>query len=222
MHTAIPRRVGVILLVFGLAGIATAWLHDPQVAWSFPIVADPLVVLAGVALLTGRPRVALVVRLVAAFLLGVAATAVVAALVIQPIDLTWTELRLEPASFAWPAAVAAAHGAVLLWLAWELGRRPVLAAIATAGRRRWEPETLTKFGLAAGAVMFGLFWITLHGQSATLAESLAEQQIGPAYRYALTSMRTTRIAGRAASVGVVTAWNGTDIKRVVLHWEGGR
>jgi hypothetical protein len=197
-------------------------MHDPRIAWSFPIVADPLAVLAGAALLTGRASAALTVRLIAAFLLGVAATAVVAAFVIQPIDLTWTELRLEPASFAWPASVAAAHGAVLLWLAWELGRRPVLDAIATAGLRRWDTETLTKIGLAAGAVMFGLFWITLHGQSATLAESLAEQQLGPEYRYALTSMRTTRIGGHAASVGVVTAWNGTDIKRVVLHWEGGR
>jgi hypothetical protein len=63
-------------------------------------------------------------------------------------------------------------------------------------------------------------WLTLHGQSKALAEQLALQQLGPGYRYQLRWLGGERIAGREAVRATVLAWNATEIRTVLIHWQG--
>ena len=63
-----------------------------------------------------------------------------------------------------------------------------------------------------------LFWLLLHGQTAQLATSLAQQQLGPGYQYHLSWISRERNPNGTTITGVVTAWNDTEIKTILLHW----
>jgi hypothetical protein len=139
--------------------------------------------------------------------------------IVRPLDLTLTEVRLDPSSFVLLAATVIGAVCIQLWIVWELGKQPVHAAIAGAGLRPWDPATPAKVGAGVMFVVAVLLWAALHGNSAAVAVSQAEQQLGPDYRYALTWISPARRGGHGAVDGVVTAWNQHEVKTVLLHWE---
>jgi hypothetical protein len=218
MHTTILKRVGLVLAVAGSIGLALAvWFAPGWRLFEFGVAG--VAVVAGILLLRGNMAAARFVRAAASCVLGIVVVAVLGLASLQPFDLTLTEIRLDPMRFCWPATYAIVGVLLLLWTVRELGREPVQAASAEIGLRRWDPMTPAKAGAGVTAVVAGLLWLSLHGQSAQLAESLALQQLGPGYRYSLSSIHGAD-NGRGTSVsGVVTAWNDKEIKEVLLHWE---
>jgi hypothetical protein len=216
--TSAPGRVGAMLVAIGVLGVAMTVSHATG-WWLFTYVLDALALLAGALLLRGNLTAARLVRAVMAFGLSVTLVGLIGLAVVWPIDLTLTEFRLDLASFLWPAACVAAAIFVQLWIVWELGRAPVQTGIYNAASRRWDAATAAKAGAAAMFVVVGLAWATLHGNSASVAISLAQQQLGFGYRYALTWISSASHDGHTAIDGVVTAWNDHEVKKVLLHWE---
>ena len=194
---AAPTRVGLVLAVVGAAGVAftatyaTGW-------WSLTYGVDVLALLAGALLLRGNVPALRLVCAIMAFGAGATLVGLIGLAVVWPLDLTLTELRLDPISFVWPSVTVVITVCVELWIVWELGREPVRAAIAGAGLRPWDPATPAKVGAGVMFVVVVLLWAALHGNSAAVAVSQAEQQLGPDYRYALTWIGPASRGGRGA------------------------
>jgi hypothetical protein len=218
MHSKIPRRTGSVLLAVGIiSGVVTITWFTPARPYALPVAA--IAVAAGIFLLLGGLRAALWVRTLAVLLLAASVSALIAAQLFQPLDLTITEVRLDPGDFAVGAVVVVFVLALLLWVIVELGRPPIQDAIASARIRRWDMRMPAQAGTGVVVLVGFLLWLTLHGQTADLATSLALQQLGPQYRYHL-SWISTGSNGHGTSIrGVVTAWNHNEIKQVLLHWE---
>jgi hypothetical protein len=214
---AVLRRVGVVLVAVGCLGAFLTTRYGSGM-WLATYGLDALAIVAGGVLSRGGMRAARWVRMAMAIALGASAMAAAGLPFIQPPQLSLTELSLEPASFIWPAAAAIAAVGVELWIWRELGRTNVQAALSGAGSRLWDDATAAKAGAAAILLAIGLRWLSLHGDSAAVAVSLAREQLGPDYRYALTSIGSTSKDGHKSVQGVVTAWNDNEIKTVILHW----
>lgn len=216
-HSQSLKRAGWGLLA---AGIMAAAATTVPLATARPCLAAfaGTAGLAGIFLLRGGPRAALWVRTLVICLLAAAVTAVIAAPLFQPLDLTITEIRLDPADFGTAAALALAVLGVLWWSNLELGRAPVRDAIASAHIRHWDMRMPAQVGSGVVVLAALLLWLMLHGQTADLATSLAFQQIGPGYRYHLSWMSNSYSGHGRSVTGVVTAWNHKEVKTVLLHW----
>jgi hypothetical protein len=215
---AAPTRVGLVLAAVGVAGFAFTASHATG-WWLLTYGVDVLALLVGALLLRGNVPTLRWAGAVMAFGAGATLVGLIGLAVVWPLDLTLTELRLDPIMFVWPAATLIVTVCVELWIVWELGREPVRATIAGAGLRPWDPATPAKVGAAVMFVAVVLLWAALHGNSAAVAVSQAEQQLGPDYRYALTWIGPASRGGHGAVDGVVTAWNKREVRTVLLHWE---
>jgi hypothetical protein len=216
MHT--NKRAGAVLLAVGIAGGAATLVRFAEAGPS-PAIFAAIAVFAGAFLLADGPRAVLWVRTIAVFMFTGGVTAVVIAPLFQPLDLTFVELRLDPAHFAIEAAAILFGLCVTFWVTRELDGPAARDGIASAGITRWDMRMPARAGAGVAALAGLLLWLALHGQSADLAMSLAIQQLGPDYRYHLSWISSANNGQGTTVTGVVTAWNEKEIRRVLLHWE---
>lgn len=217
-HASILKRTGAVLLAVGLLDVAVmvyCIVNGVSYSSSFNIFA----VIAGIFLLRGSLRAASIVRWVAVFLLATFAALVLVWPFMQPMDLTLTQVRLSPLSAATSLGVLVLVSALLLWLYRELGQPPVLAARAAAGRKARDMRVPATAGVGV-VVALGIFLaLLLGGESASKAKALAEQQLGTAYRYHVSSMNIAKNSQGTFVAGIVTAWNEKEIRNVPVKWE---
>jgi hypothetical protein len=218
MQTPVLKRVGGVLCAAGVIALAVTFAMVTEVR-VYAAAIEVAAILAGIWLWRGSPRAALWVRSLAVFLLAAGLSVVILAPFFQPLDLTLTQIRLNPADFAIGAALAALVVGLLLLTILELGRKEVRDMISGARIRQWEMRLPAQAGGGLVALAGLLLWLTLHGQTAELATSLASQQLGPDYRYHLSWIGSTGNGHGTSITGVVTAWNAKEIKKVLLHWE---
>jgi hypothetical protein len=218
MPNQILKRAGCVLLAVAIIG-AAVMIALPPAGDRYLAALSLIPFVAGIFLFVGGPRAALWVRTLAVFMLAAGITGLVLAPFYQPVDLTFTEIRLDPVDFSVAAAVVVFILGMLLWITVELGRPPVQDAIANTRIKRWDMRLPAQAG--GGTVLLAglLLWFMLHGQSTDLATSLAFQQLGPDYRYHLSWISSASTSHGTSVNGVVTAWNDKEIKQVLLHWE---
>lgn len=205
-------------MAIGLIDLAVTMVRFAA-AGPYPAILDGAAVAAGIWLVWDGARAALWVRTLAVFLLAAGVVAVVAAPFYQPLDLTFTEIRLDRPGFIAKAVPLAIALGLLFWVTRELGRGPVQDAIVSAGIRRWDMRIPAQAGGGLVVLVGLMLWLALHGQSAELATSLALQQLGPEYRYHLSWISSSGNGHGTSVRGVVTAWNDREIREVLLHWE---
>ena len=217
-HTPILKRVGGVLLVVGLVDIAVmiyCIAKGIPYSSSFNIFA----VIAGVFLLRGSLRAASVVRWFAVFMLTAFFAFLIAWPFMQPLDLTLTQLRLNPGASVATVALMAFVLGLLFWVVRELGREPIQAARIGAGRKLRDMRIPAAIGVALVVVMGIFLALLLGGDSAEHAKFMAEQQVGPGYRFHVSSLNIAKNNRGTFVSGVVTAWNDKDIRNVPVHWE---
>jgi hypothetical protein len=138
---------------------------------------------------------------------------------LQPWDLSLTELRLNPGSFAIGVTFYCFVLGLLFWVARQLGREPVQVAIANAGVKRRD----MRYAVAAGVGLAVLLGISIplisNGESAERAKSIAQREVGPGYQFHVSSIRISSVGNRTNASGVVTAWKHQEIRSVPFHWE---
>lgn len=217
-HAPILKRVGGVLLVVGLIDILVMiYFIANRISYSssFNIFA----VVAGIFLLRGSLRAASVVRWFAVFMFTAFVALLIAWPFMQPVSLTLTQLRLDPgASFAMVAIMTFVLG-LLFWLVKELGREPIQTALAIAGQKQRDMRIPAAAGVGLVIVM-GIFLASLLGdESATRAKFIAEQKVGPGYRFHVSSLNIAKNNTGTSVSGVVTAWNDNEIKNIPVHWE---
>lgn len=214
----ILKRAGWALVAIGLLDMAVmvyCVVNRISYSSSFNIFA----VVAGIFLLRGSLRAASIVRWFAAFLLAGFLALLVAWPFMQPIDLTLTQIRLGPLSAAAGVGLMALVFALLFWLYRELGRRPVLEARIAAGRKARDMRIPVATGVGLVAVLAASMALLLGGESAIKAQAMAEQQLGSAYRYHVSSLSIAKNSQGTFVAGVVTAWNAKEIRQVPVRWE---
>jgi lipopolysaccharide export LptBFGC system permease protein LptF len=101
---------------------------------------------------------------------------------------------------------------------WQLGRAPIRAARHSAGL----PQRSMLVPVLAGVAMvmvLAVFLVTMRiGTTANNAKILAEQKVGPGYRFHISSLRSSQGDNGKSVVGVVIAWKEDDIQRIPVHW----
>lgn len=217
-HAPILKRVGGVLLIVGSIDIAVMiYCIANRISYSssFNIFA----VVAGIFLIRGSLRAASIVRWFALFMLSAFVALLIALPFMQPVSLTLTQLRLSPgASFATVAFMAFVLG-LLFWVAKELGREPIQAARASAGRKQRDMRIPVAGGVGLVIVMGIFMAVLLGGESADRAKTMAAQQVGPGYRFHVSSLNIAKNNKGTFVSGVVTAWNDNEIRNIAVHWE---
>ncbi|HEX9174336.1 MAG TPA: hypothetical protein VF861_16930 [Telluria sp.] len=213
----ILRRVGRVLLVIGVLDICLM-VYCIVRGISYSSSLNIFAVIAGLALLRGSLRAASIVRWFA-WLWPAFAIVFVAAMVTQPADLTWTQLRLAPMGILTSVLLLVLLCGLWWWLTRELGREEVLAALRAAGR----PVRNTRIPLALGLVggIAGMVFMAamLGGERARTAESIAAQKLGQGYRYHTTGLQVAAQRGGPTVVAAqVTAWNAKEMMVVPVRW----
>jgi hypothetical protein len=202
----------------GVIDLVVTIVRHAEAGW-YPAILDCLAIGCGGVLLSEGPRAGLWARSIAAFLLSAGVVAIVAVPFYQPFSLTIAELRAAMPGIAVKGAEFAGLLGLLAWVVHHLGRPALQEWIDRGNFRRWSMWVPAQAGGAVVLLIGFLFWLSLHGQSAQLAESLAMQQLGPGYRYHLSWISSARTDHGTSVSGVVTAWNDRELKTVLLHWE---
>jgi hypothetical protein len=216
-HLPILKRAGVVLLVIGLIDIGVmVYCIANSISYSSSV--NIFAVFAGICLLRGNLRVAVVVRWIAIFLLVGFFGMLLVWPLIQPIDLTLTQWRLDPLGSLASLALMIFWLVLLLWLNRELGSAPVLEARAAAGRKPRDMRIPAAVGVGTVVTIVVLLNMLFGGESAAKAEAMARQQFGPAYRYHISSMHIGTSSTGTRVAATVTAWNEKEIKTVSFSW----
>ncbi len=217
-HASILKRTGTVLVAVGLLDIAVMiYCIANRISYSssFNIFA----VIAGIFLLRGSLRAASIVRWFAAFMIAAFVGLLLAWPLMQPIDLTLTQVRLSPLSTLTSLGLLVLIFALLSWLVRELGRTSILEARAAEGRKSRDMRIPVVLGVGLIAMLVVFLNLLLGGDSASKAKALAEQDLGSSYRYHVSSMNIAKTSQGTFISGVVTAWNEREIHNIPVKWE---
>jgi hypothetical protein len=217
-HLPVLKRVGLVLVVFGLLDIGAmiyCILNRISYSSSFNIFA----VIAGIFLLRGSLKAAQTVLWFATFYLtGFTSVLIFSPYFVAP-GLILAMIRLYPTWFGEWMAFVAALLALLYWIVRELRSEPVAMALSQSGLKPRSSRSayITGFGLVAILVVAET--LTLTGAKVGHAKALAALQTGPGYNYQVTSMSSVWNAEGTDVSAVVTAWNSREIRNVPVHWK---
>ncbi|USX17091.1 hypothetical protein NHH88_15350 [Oxalobacteraceae bacterium OTU3CAMAD1] len=218
-HTApqVLHRAGVVLLVVGAIDIAyMIWRLSTGASYSYSMTIPAVIV--GVLLMRGSLKAASALIWIAAILLPMALASGAMSLM-QPLDLTLTELRLAPAAHFGAALPLLIFCGLLYWLLQQLGRQPVQSAIQTTGRKKPAINVALTIGVALS--MLALTGKQL-GQNSDLkkkAEQLAQEKHGAQFRYHASSITPRDDMEGTFVEAKVQAWNQNSVDTVDVFWK---
>jgi len=202
-HIPILKRAGMVLVVLGTCDLLA--------------IRSGLFLLGaagGVGLLFGSLHMASLVRWLAAFALCALGVMMLAWPLMQPVDLTLTQLKLQPRIL--PSLVTSATWLLLLhWLYRTLSAPAVLAARRAAGHKPRHMGLAAASGVALSVLVCTTLSSMLHGEAAERVRYAAERQFGPDYRYHVAALK---VEGQRVE-GLVTAWNGNEIRNIPVAWQ---
>jgi hypothetical protein len=214
----ILARAGKALIFVGVVDIGVMLyciLNQISYSSSFNVFA----VIAGVFLMRGSLRAASLVHWFSVFFLSTFAALAVAWPFLQPLDLTLTQARQNPASTLLSMTFMAFLCTLLYWLMKSLGHESVLKARRAEGRKQrsmWIPA-VAGVGLVVALSVFVSF--LLGGDSAKKAVQMAQQELGTGYKFHVSSLNISSGNQGTSVRSVVTAWNSTEVRNVRVSWQ---
>lgn len=216
------RVVGIVLTVVGILDIGwMAWCiaHQQNYSSSFNIFA----VVAGILLIRGSLRTANVVAFFSAFMLSAFVGGLVLSPLLVPLDLQFTQLRLEPVSFGLSTLFFMCVLFLLGWIYRRLTAPPIVAAIAErypSFTRSWRrPRTGFYVGGILAVTLGIAIPLMMHGETADRAIAEARQKVGDHYKFHVSSWRGGSSGGRSHYAAVVTAYNQNEIREIPVEWD---
>lgn len=216
-HNAILKNVGRALIIVGLIDIAVMiYCTINRVAYSSSL--NIFAVVGGIFLVRGSLRAAKIIRWFSVFLLAGFLALPFAWPFIQPLDLTLTQIRLNPWGSIATLVMMVFLFVFLFWVARQLGQKSVQDAQVSAGRKVGSIYMSVAAGLGMVVALVVLLNILLGGETAARAKSMVEQKLGGNYRYHVSSLNIQKNARGTFVNGVVVAWNETEIKNFPIQW----
>jgi hypothetical protein len=175
-------------------------------------------IVVGMFLLHGSLRTASIVRWLAVFFIAGFVPSVAFLPFVQPLDLTLTQIRLNPGQFAVGTLFLIARLALLLWLAIRLGHPTVLTARQAVGKKRRDMRIPAILGVLLSVAGCAVFVALQRGERVEHAKSLANEQLGEGYRYHIKSLSVVNSSRGTSVTATVTAWNHNEIRMVPVRW----
>lgn len=207
------RKAGLILLIIGIIDIGVmAYFISNKISYSSSL--NVFAVVAGILLVKGSVKTARVVRWFSAFLAVAFIGLLLVIPVATPIGLLMTQLKLNTLPVLGSFTFGVVLIAVLVWVHLQLSTQESLSMLAQAGYKTGKPRSAYIAGTVLLVLAFGLSAGLLSGESAQKAKALAEEQLGPEFRYHVSSMSTSGNSGHA----VVLAYNNNEIRSVQVRW----
>lgn len=211
---AILKKVGLALIVFGLADIAFM-IYSVSRGQGYSSSFNIFAVIAGIFLWRGSLGATRLVTWFSAFMLTGLLGAIFFLLpFLQPIDLLLVQAKLNPGPTLglWFMALLVL---VLLGRTYRMLRSPpVLEALKISGRTSAAPKLAFGLGFALVAFLGVMLNMTLNGPAGDRAVELARIKLGPDYKYAIQSIQWGGNRGSA----VVAAYTDREIKYVPVEW----
>lgn len=216
-HVPILHRAGMVLVAVGVVDIAVM-VYCVVSGISYSSTLNVFAVLAGAFLMRGSLAAAGLVRWFSVFILAALCAIALAWPVVQPLDLTLTQIRLAPTAAAVSALLVVGMAFLFFWLQRQLGSPSVLAAIEAAGKKirsMWVPA-------AAGVDLVVLLAVVvpfaLSGESGSKAKSLAQGQLGTGYKFYVSSLSVSTTSQGTSVSARVTAWNDKEVRVLPVEW----
>jgi hypothetical protein len=201
-YRQVLKRVGLVLLGIGLldVGVMVCCIANRlSYSSSFNLFA----VIGGIFLIRGSLRTAAFVGWFSVIMLTGFLAMVAVLPFLQPLDLSLTELRLNPGSFAAGVILYVLVLGFLLWLSQQLGLESVEEAVARAGLKRRDIRYAAAAGVGLALVLGITVPLVTNGESAARAKSIARQQVGTAYQFHVKSVQIS-----SGSHGSSALWRG--------------
>ena len=207
----------MVLVAAGVLDIAVmAYCIVSGISYSSSL--NVFAVVAGAFLVRGSLVAAGLVRWVSVFFLAALCALAVAWPVVQPLDLTLTQVRLSPSAAAVSALLLGAVACLFFWMQRQLGRPPVIVATKAAGKKVRSMRVPAAAGVALVVLLAAVLPFALSGESGAKAKAVAQGQLGAGYKYHVSSLSVST-TGRGISVSArVTAWNDSEVRVVPVEW----
>lgn len=217
-HLTILKRAGLLLLAVGILDILYM-IYSFSQGQSYSSSLNIFAVIAGLFLLRGSLKAAGIVSWIALFAATATAGTALGVLFLTPLDLTVTQMKLAPGTFAMRAAVFALTLAIALWIARTLLRSEVIAARRKAGMKIRKPYVPAIVGIVASVGMAVALGFTLNGETAAKARTAVAVQLGDDYRYHVSAISTVEDSEGKTVYAEIVAWNKELIRIVPVRWE---
>lgn len=213
---AIVARTAAVLAAVGAFQLVVA-LAQSSVPGAIRF--ELLYLILGALVYFGGFRAVSAVRWLAWFSILPALFALVNAIAFVPLDLTLTHARLHPAQSLM------LHGPLVLqivlsaWIARQLGRAPLLAERAAAGRKRRDMRVPLALGAVLALASSSMMYQALNSEDAQRASTMAAQQGGPRYRYQAFHVHYQHVNGSKTVIVSVAAWNDKEVINIPVRWQ---
>jgi hypothetical protein len=210
----IAKRASMIVIALGLVELVRGIVVAPAGTLNFQVGG----LLVGLLMLFGGLRILAVVRWLALLALAVLLCGQLVALILVPVDLILTQVRLYPAAFAasfipWLVPMAIAAIAAL-----RLSHPLLLTAWTRAGRRVHAARIPLVLGVVCAMGSAWFLYGMLDGEAGQKASRIAADRLGPGYKYFTNSVNKT--TGKHTVISAtVQAWNDHEVLLVPVKWQ---
>jgi hypothetical protein len=211
-------RVGKVLVFIGVVDIGVM-IYCIAKGISYSSSFNLFAVIAGAFLMRGSLRAASIVRGLSLFSLGACIALAAAWPFLQPFELTLMEIRSSPLSALLLPGFMIFLCVLLYWIATSLSHETIVAAQRHSGRKPYRKQVLAAEGVGLVAVACIFMSLLLGGDAAKEAVKVAQRELGPGYRFHVSSLSFTKRDGVTSVRGVVRAWNSTELRDVRVAWE---
>lgn len=217
MHAKILKRVGNVLVVIGIIDIAfMIYCITNKISYSSSF--NIFSIVAGMFLIKGSLGAALLVRWLAAFMLGALLTILFTFSFVEPIDLIFAQIKLNFMEFLGLVLFTMLVSILLFWLVRELSKKPILDARKAEGRKIRSIKTAYGAGVLIVIFMTAFLNVLLNGESAHKAMAIALKDVSSDYKAHVTSLNISTGSNGKSVNGVVTIWNKKEVRNVPVSW----
>lgn len=217
-YTTTLRRAGLLLLIVGGLDMALMlYCIINRINYSSSL--NLFAVIAGIFLLRKSLRAAAIVRWFALLILSAGMALLLTWPLLQPLDLTLTQLQLHPQSLLSSLATLLLLLALLGWLVKTLGSPSITQAQEQAGIKRWNTRFALAIGMGLPLLLILALTRFLDGDTANRAKAMAAQQVGPAYQLHVASLNIKSQGHSTSVAAMVIAWNQQEIREIPVQWQ---
>lgn len=210
------KKCGGVLIAAGLLNFILTNIYLPAGSWDFNILS----ILVAIILINKGRKFAAFVRWCSYF--GATAYVITLAVTyffIQPIDLTLTQIRLQPSQVLGSITYQLFWTAILIWLARALSIPEITTSESKPGVLKWiaqKPILVSAFIVTL--FLSALVWF-LSGATAKHAIDIAQKMYGPQYQYQVTHLSYMQSSQGKFIKTQVTVWNKETVFSTPINWK---
>ncbi len=212
-YKKILKKVGAAFLIIGLLAIVETIYSITNNKLNYSFNLSIISIIAGILLLRCGIRTARLITWFAASIISGLIGMVSILLLIQPIRLTITQVKLNPTGALVNILITVIVFAFLYWVYRELTKKSVIVAQKNAGLQPFIPIVAFALGGIITIVHGLLLYLMLYGEVSQLAKAKAREVYGSGYEYHINQASKS---GQNVSRNIV-AYNDSEIISLIVR-----